>query len=61
MSSTSQNPKKKGQHIVIRSTVAEGQCKIVAEDANYPAIYSQVYGPASYDECERWIAENCVE
>jgi hypothetical protein len=34
-------------------------CSIVPKDAHYLAIYSQVYGPASYAACESWISEKC--
>ena len=49
----------KSQYIVIRLTTGEGSCKIIREDEIYAAIYSQVYGPASRDECEKWVAGNC--
>jgi hypothetical protein len=34
-------------------------CKIFPEDAIILAIYSRVHGPASYEECERWVKKNC--
>ncbi len=49
----------KSQYIVIRLTTGEGPCKIIREDELYAAIYSQVYGPASRDECEKWVAGSC--
>jgi hypothetical protein len=51
------------QFIVIALSASAGDkhqgCSIVSEDASYPAIYSQVFGPASREHCERWIGENC--
>ncbi|WP_349359789.1 I78 family peptidase inhibitor [Stappia sp.] len=34
-------------------------CRTVADDAVYPGIYSQVFGPADPAACERFIADNC--
>lgn len=34
-------------------------CSILPKDALYPAIYSKMYGPASYDECKAWVSRNC--
>ncbi|HEY0151551.1 MAG TPA: hypothetical protein VGB92_06115 [Longimicrobium sp.] len=49
--------------IVIALTGSEGEkhqgCKTLPENAIYPRIYSQVFGPASREECERWTAEKC--
>jgi hypothetical protein len=51
------------QFIVIALTASAGEkhegCRIVEEDAQYPAVYSPVFGPASRDECEGWMSENC--
>jgi hypothetical protein len=51
------------QYIVIALTVSAGDkhegCRVLEEGSIYPAIYSQFYGPASREECEKWVAENC--
>ena len=36
-------------------------CKILRADAIYAAIYTKVFGPASREECERWVRRNCKE
>ena len=58
MSSNSQTSNK-ARYVVIQLTGGVGPCKIVAEGEVYLAIYSEVYGPASYAECEAWIAQYC--
>ena len=34
-------------------------CSVIPADAEYLAIYSSVYGPASKEECEQWRQSNC--
>ena len=34
-------------------------CKIIPHGEPYPAIYTQVFGPASQRECKKWVAANC--
>lgn len=34
-------------------------CSIIPKDALYPAIYSKMFGPATYAECKTWVAGNC--
>jgi hypothetical protein len=34
-------------------------CRVIPSGEIYPAIYSQVYGPASQRDCEKWAAKNC--
>ncbi|HYN85992.1 MAG TPA: hypothetical protein VER32_12120 [Pyrinomonadaceae bacterium] len=50
-------------HIVIALTGTTGKkhegCRVVPHGEPYPAIYSQVYGPASQRDCEKWMASNC--
>jgi hypothetical protein len=67
MENTEQNTQDKDygsreQYIVIArvGTKYEG-CRIIPEGDPYPAIYTQVFGPASKEECERWLRENCEE
>lgn len=34
-------------------------CKVIPHGEIYPTIYSQVYGPASQKDCEKWQHANC--
>ena len=34
-------------------------CMIAPDGAMVPMIYSKGFGPASYADCEDWIAKNC--
>jgi hypothetical protein len=60
---TAESPAAGKQFIVIALTASAGEkhldCSIVSEDAAYPAVYSQAFGPASSAECERWMADHC--
>ena len=50
-------------YIVIALTASTGKkyedCKVIPHGDVYPAIYTQVFGPASQKECEKWMAANC--
>jgi len=50
-------------YIVIALTGSTGKkyegCMVIPHGDVYPAIYSQVYGPASQKDCEKWKAANC--
>ena len=50
-------------YIVIALTGGTGKkqedCKVIPHGDVYPAIYSQVFGPASQRECEKWKNSNC--
>ena len=50
-------------YIVIALTASTGKkqegCKVIPQGDVYPAIYSQVHGPASQKDCEKWAAANC--
>jgi hypothetical protein len=50
-------------YIVIALTESTGKkyedCKVIPYGDIYAAIYSQVYGPASEKDCEKWKAANC--
>ena len=35
------------------------ECKVIPYGEPYPAIYSQVFGPASQQDCKKWMAANC--
>lgn len=34
-------------------------CRVIPHGEVYPAIYTQVYGPESRRDCEKWAAKNC--
>jgi len=34
-------------------------CRVIPHGEVYPAIYTQVFGPASQRDCEKWVAKNC--
>ena len=50
-------------YVVISKTLVEAKkyegCKVIPSGEPYPAIYRQVYGPASQRDCEKWMAANC--
>jgi hypothetical protein len=50
-------------YIVIALTASTGKkyqdCKVIPSGDLFPAIYSQVFGPASQKDCEQWTARNC--
>lgn len=49
-------------YIVISTTLVGDDyrdCKLVPHGEPYPAIYRQVFGPASERECKQWVAKNC--
>lgn len=61
----SQNPDERLRaYVVIALTASTGKkqedCKVIPSGDVYPAIYSQVYGPASQQDCEKWAASNCT-
>lgn len=50
---------KDSEFIVIAVTGTNNRCSIIPKDAPYLGIYSKVFGPASYQDCEAWVASNC--
>ena len=50
-------------YIVISTTLEDAKkyegCKVIPYGDVYPAIYRQVYGPASKRDCEKWVNSNC--
>lgn len=50
-------------YIVIALTAGAGKkhedCKVIPHGDVYPAIYTQVFGPASQRDCEKWKNANC--
>ena len=50
-------------YIVIALTASTGKknedCKVIPQGDPYAGIYSQVFGPASQKDCEKWMAGNC--
>ena len=62
MSDKSEEKRERG-HVVISTTLEEAKkyegCKVIPYGDLYPAIYRQVYGPASRRDCEKWVNSNC--
>ena len=50
-------------YVVISKTLVDAKkyegCKVIPYGDVYPAIYRQVYGPASKRDCEKWVNSNC--
>lgn len=50
-------------YVVIALTGSTGKkqegCRVIPHGEIYPAIYSQVFGPASQRDCEKWMQSNC--
>jgi hypothetical protein len=50
-------------YIVIALSASTGKkhedCKVIPYGDVYPATYSQVFGPASQKDCDKWLAANC--
>ena len=50
-------------YVVISTTLADAKkyegCKVIPSGDVYPAIYRQVYGPASQRDCEKWVNSHC--
>ena len=53
--------KSKAQFIVLQLTggiIPNGPYSIVPARSLYPAIYTKVYGPASYAKCDEWVKQH---
>jgi hypothetical protein len=53
-------------YVVISTTLEQEankyeNCKVIPYGDVYPAIYRQVFGPASQRDCEKWTASNCAK
>ena len=52
-------------YVVISTTLEDAKkyagCMVIPYGDVYPAIYRQVYGPASQRDCEKWGAGNCAK
>ena len=50
-------------YVVIALTASAGKkyegCQVIPHGDVYEAIYSQVFGPASQRDCEKWVNANC--
>ena len=50
-------------YIVIALTASTGKkyedCQVIPYGDSYAGIYSQVFGPESQKDCEKWMAANC--
>ena len=62
MAEKSEEKRERG-YVVISTTLEEAKryegCKVIAYGDIYPAIYRQVYGPASKRDCEKWVNSHC--
>ena len=62
MAEKSDDDRERG-YVVISTTLEDAKkyegCKVVPYGDVYPAIYRQVYGPASRRDCEKWMNSNC--
>ena len=63
MSKSDSETERQRAYIVIALAASTGKkhegCKVIPHGEVYPAIYSQVFGPASQRECEKWENANC--
>lgn len=51
---------RKDEFIVIALTASPNTgCSVIPKGSFYPAIYSKVFGPASYKKCKEWVTANC--
>lgn len=48
------------EYIVIALTGTTSGCSILPKGALYPAIYTQVFGPAAFAECRDWVTTNAT-
>lgn len=52
------------RHIVISLTSSLPDkyigCSVIPEDHPYLSIYSKIFGPATQDDCEQWVSQNCT-
>lgn len=49
-------------YVVISKTLVGDDyrdCKTIPSGEPFPAIYRQVFGPASQKDCKQWVARNC--
>ena len=64
MADKSEEKRERG-YVVISTTLEDAKkyagCKVIASGDIYPAIYRQVYGPASKRDCEKWVNSNCTK
>jgi hypothetical protein len=63
MAKSESDTERQRAYIVIALTASTGKkyedCRVIPHGDLYPAIYSQVFGPASQRECEKWKHANC--
>ena len=47
--------------VISRTLVGDDyqDCKVIPSGEPFPAIYRQVFGPASEKDCKQWAARNC--
>ncbi len=63
MAKTESENDRQRAYIVIALTGSTGKkyegCQVIPHGDPYLSIYSQVFGPASQRECEKWKNSNC--
>ncbi len=48
-----------GEQFLAYKQIGFPNCMIAPVDAMVPMIFARAFGPASYADCEAWIAQNC--
>jgi hypothetical protein len=59
--SESENERPRGYVVISKTLVGKDyrDCRVIPHGDPYPAVYRQVFGPASQKECKQWAARNC--
>lgn len=45
--------------LAYRQVGVPGNCMVAPFDAMVPMIFQRAFGPATYADCEAWVAQNC--
>jgi DeoR/GlpR family transcriptional regulator of sugar metabolism len=57
---SSSSGRKEKLFIVIQDLSDAANCKVIPTGDQYAATYRQAHGPATREECEKWVARHCV-
>lgn len=57
---SSSSGRKEKLFIVIQDLSDAAACELIPHGDQYAATYRQAYGPATREECKKWVARNCV-
>ena len=51
----------RGYVVISKTLVGDdySDCKVIPSGDPFPAVYRQVFGPASEKDCKQWVAKNC--